>query len=92
MLDETHATATVEEYLEAILNMASEGKKALAARLAERLQVSPPTVTVTLQRMGRDGLVAANERKEINLTEKGWRGCIMLWGSLRLAHTATPSP
>ena len=52
MLDETHATATVEEYLEAILNMVSEGEKVLAARLAERLQVSPPTVTVTLQRMG----------------------------------------
>lgn len=86
MLDETHATATVEEYLEAILNMVSEGKKVLAARLAERLQVSPPTVTVTLQRMGRDGLVAANERKEINLTEKGMKMAMSVVRRHRLAE------
>jgi len=86
MLDETHATATVEEYLEAILNMASEGKKVLAARLAERLQVSPPTVTVTLQRMGRDGLVAANERKEIGLTEKGMKMAMSVVRRHRLAE------
>jgi DtxR family Mn-dependent transcriptional regulator len=86
MLDETHATATVEEYLEAILNMTSEGKMVLAARLAERLAVSPPTVTATLQRMGRDGLISANEHKEITLTAKGMKMAISIVRRHRLAE------
>lgn len=70
---EKSATATVEEYLEAILNMISEGKIVVGARLAERLQVSPPTVTVTLRRMKRDSLVTTNGKEGISLTEKGMK-------------------
>lgn len=73
MPEKTSATATVEEYLEVILNMASEGKMVVGARLAERLQVSPPTVTVTLQRMKRDSLVTTNGKEGISLTEKGMK-------------------
>lgn len=73
MPEQTSATGTVEEYLEAILNMVSEGKKVLGARLAEWLQVSPPTVTATLKRMRRDNLITANGREGISLTEKGMK-------------------
>ncbi len=69
--EKTSATGTIEEYLEAVLNMASEGKKVLGARLAERLEVSPPTVTVTLQRMKRDGLITTNDKEGVSLTGKG---------------------
>lgn len=86
MPEEIRATATVEEYLEAILNMVSEKKIVLAARLAERLHVSPPTVTATLQRMGRDGLITANERKEIALTGKGMKMAINIVRRHRLAE------
>lgn len=86
MYGEAHPTATVEEYLEAILNMTSEKKTVVAARLAERLQVSRPTVTATLQRMNRDGLVIANEQKEINLTEKGMKMAISIVRRHRLAE------
>ncbi|MEE8373357.1 MAG: metal-dependent transcriptional regulator [Dehalococcoidia bacterium] len=86
MADETRATATVEEYLEAILNMVSERQIVLGARLAERLRVSPPTVTATLRRMGRDGLVTTNERKEISLTEKGMKMALDIVRRHRLAE------
>src|SRR5438067_5889442 len=48
-----------------------DGYMVIAARLAERLNVSPPTVTATLQRMQRDGLIEHGPRKEILLTEDG---------------------
>jgi DtxR family Mn-dependent transcriptional regulator len=64
-------TARAEEYLESILNMKVEGKTILAARLAEQLMVSPPTVASALNRLKRDGLVSFNSRKEISLTKKG---------------------
>lgn len=86
MTDNIRTTATVEEYLEAILNMVSERKAVHAARLAERLHVSAPTVTATLRRMGRDGLVTVNQRKEIELTEKGTKGAINIVRRHRLAE------
>jgi len=64
-------TPTIEEYLETIYAMASDGKEVIGARLAEALDVSPPTVTATLQRMVRDGLISFGARKEITLTAQG---------------------
>jgi DtxR family Mn-dependent transcriptional regulator len=64
-------TPTTEGYLEVIYMMAAEGQPVIGARLAESLHVSRPTVTTTLKRMMRDGLVKINGRKEIQLTAKG---------------------
>lgn len=86
MPEEVRATATVEEYLEAVLNMASERKAVHATRLAKRLHVSPPTVTATLQRMGRDGLITTNERKEIALTGQGTKMALSIVRRHRLAE------
>lgn len=86
MTEKTSATGTIEEYLEAILNLASEGKKALGARLAGRLQVSPPTVTATLKRMKRDNLITTNGKEGISLTEKGMKLAIGIVRRHRLAE------
>lgn len=86
MPEKKSATATVEEYLEAILNMASEHKSVLGARLAERLQVSPPTVTTTLQRMRRDGLINTRGKEGISLTEKGMKLAMGIVRRHRLAE------
>src|SRR3972149_4696816 len=86
MPEKKGATATVEEYLEAILNMASEHKNVVGARLAERLQVSPPTVTATLQRMRRDGLIISQGKAGISLTEKGMKLAIGIVRRHRLAE------
>ncbi len=64
-------TPRAEEYLEVILNMKMEGKSVVAARLAERLSVSAPTVAGALRRLKRDGLISVNSRKEIELTKTG---------------------
>jgi DtxR family Mn-dependent transcriptional regulator len=64
-------TPTVEAYLEIIYMMAAEGQPVIGARLSDALRVSRPTVTATLRRMMRDGLVKLNDHKEIQLTHKG---------------------
>ena len=71
MDEQSGLTPRAEEYLEVILNMKMEGKTVVAARLAERLSVSAPTVAGALRRMKRDGLISVNARKEIELTEAG---------------------
>lgn len=69
--EQSRLTPRAEEYLEAILNMRIEGKTVVAARLAERLSVSPPTVAGALRRLKRDGLISTNRRKAIELTKQG---------------------
>lgn len=62
---------TIEDYLGLIYLIQRDGQEVIGARLAERLQVTRGTVTMTLRRMERDGLVRFGERKEILLTPQG---------------------
>jgi DtxR family transcriptional regulator, iron-dependent repressor len=64
-------TETAEHYLEAIYYIAHEGEVPRPGGLVEWLGVSPPTVTVTLQRLARDGWVAAAGDHSITLTPSG---------------------
>jgi len=64
-------TSVVEDYLQVLHYLTRDGCSVIAARMAERLNVSPPTVTATLQRMERDGLIEHGPRKEIVLTTVG---------------------
>lgn len=66
-----HTSKTVEDYLLNVYTMSSEGRSVIAARLAETLEVAPPTVNATLHRMARDGLIELNRNKEIMLTDTG---------------------
>ncbi len=70
MATDIKLTETYENYLEAIYNMKDEGQKIINARLADRLGVKPPTVSQTLQRMSRDGLVKIIAG-EVTLTKQG---------------------
>lgn len=65
------ASSVVEDYLQVLHYLTRDGYTVIAARLAERLNVSPPTVTATLQRMERDGLIQHGPRKEILFTRRG---------------------
>jgi DtxR family Mn-dependent transcriptional regulator len=65
------ATAKVEEYLETIYNMAMEGEVVIGARLAEKFQVAPPSVTEMLKRLVRDGYIEMDERRQVTLTAQG---------------------
>lgn len=64
-------TAVVDDYLQMLHYFKRDGQPARAARLAERLNVSPPTVAATLQRMERDGLIAHGPGHQIVLTPYG---------------------
>jgi DtxR family Mn-dependent transcriptional regulator len=64
-------THVVDDYLQVLHYMMRDGVSVIAARLAERLNVSPATVTATLQRMERDGLIEHGPRKEILFTPAG---------------------
>jgi DtxR family Mn-dependent transcriptional regulator len=70
-LEADQPSKTIEDYLLHIYTISSEGRPVIAARLAEVLEVAPPTVTATLQRMARDGLVEMNRKKEVVLTTSG---------------------
>ncbi|MDO8735684.1 MAG: metal-dependent transcriptional regulator [Thermoleophilia bacterium] len=63
-------TEAVEEYLEAIYKMSLEGP-VIAARLAEKMGVSPPTVADMLRRLSEKGMVKTSRSEGVKLTKKG---------------------
>jgi DtxR family Mn-dependent transcriptional regulator len=64
-------SGTTERYLETVYYIAHEGETVRPGRLAEWLGVSPPTVTVTLQRLARDGWVEIAADRSVTLTAAG---------------------
>jgi DtxR family Mn-dependent transcriptional regulator len=62
---------TAARYLEAMYYLRQEGEEVRPGRLADWLRVSPPTVTVAVQRLIRDGLVKARVDRTLNLTAAG---------------------
>ena len=62
---------TTEMYLRTIYELVEEGIVPLRARIAERLHQSGPTVSQTVARMERDGLVTVEGDRHLQLTEKG---------------------
>jgi DtxR family Mn-dependent transcriptional regulator len=62
---------TTEEYLETILELEEEGVRPLRARLVERLGVSAPAVSETVNRLIRSGYANLNDDHSIKLTSKG---------------------
>ena len=62
---------TTEMYLRTILELEEEGVSPLRARIAERLHQSGPTVSQTVARMERDGLLIVEGDRHLQLTEPG---------------------
>lgn len=71
MDDRSRPSPTIEDYLGVIYTLDRDGERVIAARLAESLDVSAPTVNATLKRMQRDGWVTISKAKEIHLTGNG---------------------
>ena len=69
--NEARPTPTIEDYLAILYVMERDEGGVVAARLAESLEVAPPTVTATLKRMERDGWIATHQGKDIRLTDRG---------------------
>jgi len=62
---------TQEMYLRTVFELAEEGIVPLRARIAERLAQSGPTVSETVARMQRDGLLQVVGGRQLALTETG---------------------
>ncbi|MFE6610818.1 metal-dependent transcriptional regulator [Amycolatopsis sp. NPDC057786] len=77
---------TTEMYLRTIYELEEEGVVPLRARIAERLQQSGPTVSQTVARMERDGLVVVADDRHLQLTEHGRELAIAVMRKHRLAE------
>jgi DtxR family Mn-dependent transcriptional regulator len=77
---------TTEMYLRTIYELAEEGIVPLRARIAERLGHSGPTVSQTVARMERDGLVVVSGDRHLELTENGHLKAMRVMRKHRLAE------
>lgn len=77
---------TTEMYLRTIIELEEENIVPLRARISERLGHSGPTVSQTVARMERDGLVVVTEDRTLELTEAGRRKGVDVMRKHRLAE------
>ncbi|GAA1980489.1 metal-dependent transcriptional regulator [Kitasatospora viridis] len=77
---------TTEMYLRTILELEEEGIVPMRARIAERLEQSGPTVSQTVGRMERDGLLQVAGDRHLELTEDGRRLAVRVMRKHRIAE------
>jgi DtxR family Mn-dependent transcriptional regulator len=77
---------TTEMYLRTILELEEENIVPLRARISERLGHSGPTVSQTIGRMERDGLVVVTEDRSLQLTDAGRQKAVDVMRKHRLAE------
>lgn len=77
---------TTEMYLRTILELEEEKIVPLRARISERLGHSGPTVSQTVGRMERDGLVVVSEDRRLELTDDGRQKAVDVMRKHRLAE------
>ena len=77
---------TTEMYLRTILELEEEDVVPLRARIAERLHQSGPTVSQTVARMERDGLVTVLGDRHLQLTDNGRQRAVSVMRKHRLAE------
>lgn len=77
---------TTEMYLRTVYELEEEGVPPLRARIAERLSQTGPTVSQTVQRMERDGLLHVAEDRHIELTPLGRHRATSVMRKHRLAE------
>lgn len=77
---------TTEMYLRTVYELVEEGIVPLRARIAERLGHSGPTVSQTVSRMERDGLLVVTGDRHLELTEDGLMKATRVMRKHRLAE------
>src|SRR3954452_23485985 len=86
MADVTDLIDTTEMYLKTIFELEEEGITPLRARIAERLGHSGPTVSQTVARMERDGLVVVTGDRHLELKDVGYAKAVRVMRKHRLAE------
>lgn len=77
---------TTEMYLRTVYELEEEGIIPLRARIAERLDQSGPTVSQTVARMERDGLIVVEHDRSLSLTDAGRERATAVMRKHRLAE------
>ncbi|WP_106402477.1 metal-dependent transcriptional regulator [Actinocorallia populi] len=77
---------TTEMYLRTVFELEEEGIVPLRARIAERLSQSGPTVSQTVARMERDGLLRVEGDRHLALTRSGRDLAVRVMRKHRLAE------
>ena len=77
---------TTEMYLRTVYELEEEGIVPLRARIAERLHQSGPTVSQTVARMERDGLLSVQGDRHLELSPKGRQLATRVMRKHRLAE------
>ncbi|MCF2587032.1 metal-dependent transcriptional regulator [Brevibacterium sp. UCMA 11752] len=77
---------TTEMYLKSIIELEEQSIVPLRARIAERLDHSGPTVSQTVARMERDGLLHVSNDRHLELTAEGRRIATEVMRKHRLAE------
>ncbi|MBO0871692.1 MAG: metal-dependent transcriptional regulator [Micromonosporaceae bacterium] len=77
---------TTEMYLRTVLELEEEGVVPLRARIAERLHQSGPTVSQTVSRMERDGLLTVENDRHLVLSDAGRAYAVSVMRKHRLAE------
>lgn len=77
---------TTEMYLRTVLELEEEGITPMRARIVERLDHSGPTVSQTVSRMERDGLLTVGSDRSLVLTERGRERAVQVMRKHRLAE------
>lgn len=71
--NEAAVSESVEMYLKEIHLLSRDGDPARTGEIADRLAVSPPSVTQMLSRLEDDGLLEYEKRRGASLTDEGER-------------------
>ena len=77
---------TTEMYLRTILELEEEGHIPMRARISERLDHSGPTVSETIARMEKNGLVVVSGDRHLEFTTEGRKLAIEVMRKHRLAE------
>jgi len=86
MVDVSELIDTTEMYLRTIYELEEEGIVPLRARIAERLHQSGPTVSQTVARMERDGLLTVEGDRHLELSDQGRQLATRVMRKHRLAE------
>ena len=82
----TDLVDTTEMYLRTVLDLEEEGIVPGRARIAERIGHSGPTVSQTVGRMERDGLLVVESDRTLSLTKQGRAKALSVARKHRLAE------
>ena len=77
---------TTEMYLKTVFELLEDGIVPLRARIAERLGHSGPTVSQTVARLERDGLMVVTGDRHLELTDEGMARATRVMRKHRLAE------